>query len=81
MKINEKLSLQQFLPLSEAEIQGLLLPAQTNLGYFLAWFQSLHLPSVQSESPHALIPLAPKTHVSFKYVLNCENNFSYFDPD
>jgi hypothetical protein len=31
------------------------------LGYFLAWFQSLQLPSTQSESP-----LAPKSHVSFK---------------
>jgi hypothetical protein len=40
MKINKKLFLQQFLPLSEAEIQGLLRPAQTNLGYFLAWLQS-----------------------------------------
>jgi hypothetical protein len=31
------------------------------LGYFLAWFQSLQLPSTQSESP-----LAPKSHASFK---------------
>jgi hypothetical protein len=58
---DEKKWLQQFLPLSEAEIQGLLNPAQANLGYFLAWFQSLQLPSTQSESP-----LAPKSHVSFK---------------
>jgi hypothetical protein len=64
MKINEKKSLQQFLPVSEAEIQGLL--HQANLGYFLAWFQSLQLPSTQSESPLALIPLAPKSHMSFK---------------
>jgi hypothetical protein len=41
----KKITLQQFIPLSEAEIQGLLLPAQANLGYFLAWFQSLQLPS------------------------------------
>jgi hypothetical protein len=60
------MSLQQFLPLSEAEIQGLLHPAEVNLGYFLAWFQSLQLPSTQPESPFALIPLAPKSHVSFK---------------
>jgi hypothetical protein len=39
-----KISLQQFVPLSEAEIQGLLHPAQANLE-FLAWFQSLQLPS------------------------------------
>jgi hypothetical protein len=36
MKI--KKSLQQFLPLSEAEIQGLLQPTQANLGYFLRGF-------------------------------------------
>jgi hypothetical protein len=34
----------EFRPLSEAEIQGLLHAAETNLGYFLAWFQSLQLP-------------------------------------
>jgi hypothetical protein len=57
----KKMSLQRFLPLSEAEIQGLLHPAEANLGYFLEWFKSLQLPSSQSESP-----LAPKSHVSFK---------------
>jgi hypothetical protein len=61
MKINKKniyISLQQFLPLSEAEIQGLLHPAQANLEY-------LQLPSVQFENP-----LAFKFRVSFlKYVL------------
>jgi hypothetical protein len=57
MKINKKISLQQFLPLSEAEIQGLLHPVQASL----AWFQPPQLPSTQSESP-----LAPKSHVSFK---------------
>jgi hypothetical protein len=62
----EKISLQQFVPLSETEIQDLLHPAQFNFGYFLAWFQSLQLPSTQSESPLALIPLVPKSHVSFK---------------
>jgi hypothetical protein len=50
----------------EAEIQGLLHPAEANLGYFLAWFQSLQLTSTKSESPLALIPLAPKSHVSFQ---------------
>jgi hypothetical protein len=49
----------------EVEIQGLH-PAQANFGYFLAWFQSLQLPSTQSESPLVLLPLAPKSHVSFK---------------
>jgi hypothetical protein len=66
MKINKKISLQELLPLSEAEIQGLLYPAQANLGHFLAWFQSLQLPSTQSESPLVLIPLTPKSHVSVK---------------
>jgi hypothetical protein len=49
----------EFLPLPEAEILGLLHPAEANLGYFLALFQSLQLPSTQPESP-----LAPKSHVS-----------------
>jgi hypothetical protein len=66
MKINTKISLQQFLRLSEAEIKVLLHPAEANLGYFLAWFQSLQLPLTQSQSPLAVIPLAPKSHVSFK---------------
>jgi hypothetical protein len=57
----------------EAEIQGLLNPALTNVGYFLPWFQPLQLPSTQSESPLALIPLAPKSHV-----LNCEHISSLF---
>jgi hypothetical protein len=61
----KKISLQQFFRLSETEIQGLVHPAQANLGYFLAWFQSLQLPSTQSESPLTLVPLAPKCHVSF----------------
>jgi hypothetical protein len=45
MKINSKISLQQFHPLSEAEIKGLFHPDHANLGYFLAWFLSLQLPS------------------------------------
>jgi hypothetical protein len=52
--------------MSEAEIDGLFYPTEANLGYFLALFQSLQLPSTQSESLLALIPLAPKTHVPFK---------------
>jgi hypothetical protein len=60
-----KMSLQQFLALSEAEIQGLH-PAQANPGYSLARFQSLQLPSTQPESPPALTPLVPKSHVCFK---------------
>jgi hypothetical protein len=35
MEINKKISLQQFLPPSEAEVQGLLHPAEANPGYFL----------------------------------------------
>jgi hypothetical protein len=34
MKINTKISLQQFLPLFEAEVQGLLHSAQANLAIF-----------------------------------------------
>jgi hypothetical protein len=59
MKRNKNISLQQFLPLSEPEIQGHLHPARVNLGCFLAQFQSLHLPVTQSETPHAQITLIP----------------------
>jgi hypothetical protein len=48
--MTKKISVQQFFPLSEVEMQGLLHPAETNLGYFLAWFQSPQLPSTQPES-------------------------------
>jgi hypothetical protein len=73
MKINRKISLQQFLPLSKAEIQGLLHPAEANLGYFLMWFQSLHLPSAQSQSP-----LASKSHVSFNVHAQLGTEFLFF---
>jgi hypothetical protein len=55
MKINKRISCSNFL-LSEAEIRGLLHPAEANFGYFLARFHSL-----QPESP-----LAPtrKSHVT-----------------
>jgi hypothetical protein len=66
MKINKEISLQKFLPLSEVEIQALLHPSYTNLGYFLIWFQYLQLPSTKSESPFVLFPLAHKSRVSFK---------------
>jgi hypothetical protein len=33
MEINKKISLQKFLALSEAEVQGLLHPAEASLGY------------------------------------------------
>jgi hypothetical protein len=52
-----------------AETQGLFHPAEANLGYFPAWFQSLQLPTTQSESPLAQIPLAHKCHVSFKVII------------
>jgi hypothetical protein len=85
MKINNtKISLQQYLPLSESEVQGLLHPAKTNLGYFLAWFQSLLLPSTQSESLLALISLAPKSQAFFHSTYSTVNiifHFSYLDPD
>jgi hypothetical protein len=79
-EIKKNISLQQFLPLPEGEIQGLLHPAEASVGYFLAWFQSLQLPSTQSESP-----LAPKSHASFKVrmysTVGTIFHFSYFDPD
>jgi hypothetical protein len=66
MKINKKISLQQFLPLAEAEIQGFCHSAQVSFGYFLAWFQSLQLPSTQPECLLSLISLAPKSHMPLK---------------
>lgn len=36
MKINTEISMQQLLRLSEAEIHGLLYPAEANLGYALS---------------------------------------------
>jgi hypothetical protein len=78
MKINKNRSLQQFLPLSEAEIRDLLHPSQANLRYFLTWFHSRQLLSTQSECPLALIPLAPNPTCLLKYVLSCEENFSFF---
>jgi hypothetical protein len=39
-----KKTTQQFLPLPEADIYGLLHPAQAP-HYFFVWFQSLYLPS------------------------------------
>jgi hypothetical protein len=77
--INKKLSLQQFLRLSEAKIQVVLHPAEANL----AWFQSLQLPSTQSESPLALTLLLLNPTCLSKHVLNCEQNcfhFSFFEP-
>jgi hypothetical protein len=50
METNTNISLQQFIPLSEAEIQGFLHTTQDSLEYFFAWFQSFQLPSLQSES-------------------------------
>jgi hypothetical protein len=47
------------------------------------WFQSLQLPSTQSESPLALIPLDPKSNVSFKVCTQLWTEFvisQYFDP-
>jgi hypothetical protein len=64
-KYKFKKSLKQFIPQPKAEIRGLH-PGQVNVGYFLAWFQSLQLTSSQPERPLALIPLARKSHVSFK---------------
>jgi hypothetical protein len=56
---------------SEANIQGLLHPAQANLGFFFALFQSLQLPSTQSKSP-----LAPKSRTAFE-VLTVNRTFIF----
>jgi hypothetical protein len=62
MKINKKKSLQQFLPLSEAEIQ-FFIQLKPILDIFLLGFS---LSSCPQHSPLALIPFARKSHVSFK---------------
>jgi hypothetical protein len=62
MKINKKnISMQQFLLLSEAVIQGFLHKAEANLGYFLGWLVYLSL--TQPDDPVAQIPPTPKSHV------------------
>jgi hypothetical protein len=51
--------------------------AQANLEYFLAWIQSLQLPSTQPESPPT-----PKPHESSKVRnVNGIYNFSFLDRD
>jgi hypothetical protein len=52
--------------------------SSSSLGYCLAWFRSLKLPSTQSESPLALIPLAPKYHVPFKACSQLWHNIFHF---
>jgi hypothetical protein len=58
--------MQKFLPHSEPKFQAHLYPAQVNLQYLLAWFQSLQVPSAGSESLLALMPLSLKSQVSIK---------------
>jgi hypothetical protein len=59
-------------------MQGLLRPVQANLGYFVVWFQSFQLPLTQTESPLALIHLAPKSHVSFEVCTQLGTEFFIF---
>jgi hypothetical protein len=79
MKINKKISLYTLylktIKRHDFEVQGLLHPVQANLGYFLAWFPSLQLPSTQSESPLTLIHLAPKSHMSFNVCTQLYRDF------
>jgi hypothetical protein len=83
MKIR-KISLQQIFLLSEVEIQSFIHSVQANIRYFLVWFQSLQLPWAESESSFAPLPLAPKSHESFKVCTQLLIEifyFSCFDPD
>jgi hypothetical protein len=70
----------KILPLSEAELRSPLHPAEVRLGYFLAWFQSLQLPSTQSDSS-----LVPTSLVPFKVcmysIVNTIFHSSYFGPN
>jgi hypothetical protein len=72
MKINKKISLQKFLPLSEVEIQGLL-QLKPVLDIFL---RGSSLFSCPQQSLEVLLLLNPTCLL--KCVLNCERNFSFF---
>jgi hypothetical protein len=63
MKINKNSSLQQFLPLSEAEIQYRM--AKAKFGIFLSGFSLSSCPQHSLKSPLALIPVAPKSPRAF----------------
>jgi hypothetical protein len=76
MNINKNISYSIYLKIvkgQEAEIQSLLHPARVSLWYFLTWFQTLQLPSTQSEGPLPLIPCVYST-------VNRIFHFSYLDP-
>jgi hypothetical protein len=74
MKIYNKISLYlKTIKRQEVEIHGLLHPVQSQSWIFSCAVQSLQLTSTQSE-----IPLAPKSHVFLNYVLNSEQNCSFF---
>jgi hypothetical protein len=89
MKAINKMLLQEFPALSGAAIQGLLHPAGGSPGYFLAWFQSLQLPSTQSESqsvgPLAAAKLksnkAPGPHKIIAEVTKREGSCGQTDPE
>jgi hypothetical protein len=79
MKINKKYYCSNFFLCQKMKIQGLLHPAEANLVYFLACFQSLQLLSTETESP-----LAHKSHVSLKVRTRLSTTFfrfSYSDRD
>jgi hypothetical protein len=84
IKINKKYQCSNFFLCQKLKSRVSFIELKPILGHFLAWFQSLQLPSTQSESPLALIPLAPKSHVSFKARTQPRRAFfifPYFDPD
>jgi hypothetical protein len=59
MKINKKIYIylcSNFFLCQKLKSRASFIQLKSSLGYFLAWFQSLQLPSTQSESPLALIP-------------------------
>jgi hypothetical protein len=72
IKINKK-NIAAAISQSQTEIQGLLHPGEANLGYFLAWFQSLQLPSTQSQTPLALSHFASKPNLIFQNMYSTVN--------
>jgi hypothetical protein len=76
MKINKKYHWSNFFLCQKLKSRVTIIQLKPILRYFLAWFQSLQLPSTQSENS-----LAPKSHASLCPTANRIFHFSYFDPD
>jgi hypothetical protein len=66
MKINTKYHCNNFFLCQKLKSRVSFIQLKPILDIFLAWFQSLQLPSTQSEIPLSLIPLLLLNPMSFK---------------